>query len=80
MKDETEESRRLMATVINVIPGSREDLEFKYGQVWDTDQLITDFTVIGFMSPYVLVRRCKDGREGTLMFQHKPRFYFWFQE
>ena len=36
MIDDTETIRRQMVATINADPGSRLDLEAKYGQVWDT--------------------------------------------
>ena len=56
----------------------RQRLETSYGQVWDTAQLSEQFEVLGFMAPYVVVRRKSDGRKGSLEFQHSPRFYFNF--
>ena len=79
MNDPTETIRRERLAEINVVPGSREDLESKYGQVWDTDQLSEDFQVIGFMAPIIAVRRRSDGVKGSLEFQHSPRFYFNWQ-
>ena len=76
--DETEGKRREMLREINVEPGSREDLELKYGQVWDTQQLTADFTAEGFMAPYVVATRKSDGVKGSLMFQDSPRFYWGF--
>lgn len=78
MSDETEPIRRQRIVEINAEPGSREALEATYGQVWDTQQLGADFEVIGFMAPYVVVRRKADGVKGSLEFQHFPRFYFNF--
>ena len=78
MSDTTESIRRKMLTEINADPASRENLEQKHGQVWDTGQLQEDFEVIGFMSPMVAVRRKADGVKGSLMFQGSPRFYFGF--
>ena len=72
MTDPTEPARRQMLAEINAAPGSREDLEAKHGQVWDTDQLQDDFEVIGFMAPLVVVRRKGDGVKGSLMFQARP--------
>jgi hypothetical protein len=34
--------------------------------------------VIGFLAPFVVVRRKIDGVKGSLEFQHHPRFYFGF--
>ena len=79
MSDPTESIRRQQLAEINAQPGSREALEVEHGQVWDTQQLGRDFTVEGFMAPYVVVRRKVDGQRGSLMFQHDPRFYFGFQ-
>jgi len=82
--DETEPIRRSRLAEISSAVASndreteRKRLEAKYGQVWDTDQLSADFEVLGFMAPYVVVRRKSDGRKGSLEFQHYPRFYFNF--
>ena len=79
MDDQTEAIRRDQVQQVNAEAGSREALEAEHGQVWDTTQLASDFEVLGFMSPYVIVRRKTDGVKGSLMFQHHPRFYFSFQ-
>jgi hypothetical protein len=55
-----------------------EYLRQEYGQVWNTEQLQIDFEVIGFMAPWVKVKRRSDGVEGTLLFDHYPRLYFSF--
>ena len=78
MHDETESIRRGLVQGINSDPGSREALEAKHGQVWDTQELGKDFEVLGFMAPFVVVKRKSDGAKGSLMFQHSPRFYFSF--
>jgi len=78
MNDPTENIRRKMVEEINADPGSREVLEEEHGQVWDTDELTRDFTVDGFMAPFVVVIRKSDGVKGTLQFQHDPRFYYGF--
>ena len=79
MNDITEAIRRQRLVEINLVPGSREALEAEHGQVWDTEQLADDFEVIGFMAPYVVVRRRADGVKGSLEFQHNPRLYFAWQ-
>jgi hypothetical protein len=79
MSDPTEPLRRKRLAEINAQPGSREALEAQFGEVWDTQQLAQDFEVIGFMAPYVVVRRRADGLKGSLEFQHEPRFYFNWQ-
>jgi hypothetical protein len=78
MTDPTEDIRRQMLDEINAAPGSREYLEYKHGQVWDTTQLQEDFEVLGFLAPVAVVRRRADGVKGSLMFQGSPRFYFGF--
>jgi hypothetical protein len=78
MTDETEDIRREMVAEINSQPGSREALEAAHGHVWDTTQLAADFEVLGFMAPFVIVRRKSDGKKGSLEFQHSPRFYYSF--
>jgi len=57
---------------------TRNYLETAYGQVWDTSELQKDFAVIRFMAPYVEVTRKSDGKSGTLLFDHMPRFYYSF--
>jgi hypothetical protein len=79
MSDPTEAIRRQQLAEINAEPGSREFLEAKHGQVWNTDELQEEFQALGFMAPYVIVRRKSDGRKGSLLFQANPRFYFGFQ-
>ena len=79
MSDPTETIRRQQVAEINLQPGSREALEDKHEQVWDTQELREDFDVLGFMAPYIGVRRKLDGVKGSLTFQHDPRFYFGFK-
>lgn len=73
------EVRRALVNAINQDPKSREDLETQFGQVWNTKELQQDFSVEGFVAPFVIVRRKSDGKEGSLVFQHHPRFYFGFE-
>jgi hypothetical protein len=79
MTDETETLRRQRLAEINVKPGSREALEVQHDQVWSTDELREEFEVLGFMAPYIVVRRRSDGVKGSLEFQHNPRFFFNWQ-
>lgn len=76
MSDATESIRREMVKEINHEPGSREDLEQKHGQVWDTQEMQEEFEPLGFMAPLIVVRRRSDGIKGSLKFQHNPRLYF----
>lgn len=80
MADQTETIRRAMTAAINAEPGSREDLEERYGDVWDTSQLQEHFSVLAFCAPYCVVSRKLDDAQGTVMFQHNPRFYYSFKQ
>ncbi len=77
--DPTESIRREMVKEINAVEGSREQLEAKHGQVWDTKEVQNDFSVEGFLAPFVSVKRKSDNVKGTLEFQHDPRLYFNFK-
>ncbi|MEI8375320.1 MAG: hypothetical protein WCJ35_21070 [Planctomycetota bacterium] len=79
MFDPTEYIRMTLLVKINSVPGSREALEAKHGQVWDTDQLGDDFDVIGFSAPLVVVCHKSDDQKGSLLFQAEPRIYFSFE-
>ena len=73
--DPTEEIRR--GLIAQGVP--HDDLEAVLatgGQVWTTEQMREEFEAIGFMAPYVVVRRKADGLKGSLEFTHSPRFYF----
>jgi hypothetical protein len=56
------------------------ELESRYGKIWDRQGLKQDFTVLGFLAPYVMVREKATGKKGSLEFIHSPRFYFNWQE
>ena len=79
MSDPTEAIRRQEVAEINAEPGSREALAAEYGQVWNTSELQQEFEALGFMAPYIVVRRKSDGQKGSLKFQHSPRLYCSFQ-
>lgn len=80
MNDPTEQLRRERLAEIAAEATSREYLEARHGQVWDTAELTRDFAVIGFAAPLVVVRRKADGVKGSLEFQPHPRLYFNFEE
>jgi hypothetical protein len=63
----------------SVSEASREVLEAQHGQVWNTEELSRDFEVVGFIAPFVVVRRKSDGKTGSLEFQNQLRFYFNFR-
>lgn len=75
MTDETESFRREMLETGQPY----RDLA-RAGQRWDTGQLRAEFEVLGFLAPFVVVRRKSDGARGCLEFTHSPRFYFNFVE
>lgn len=71
----TDGMRMHLAAVIN-----REGVPDSYdGPLWDTEGLKSEFEVLGFAAPYVVVRRRSDGEKGSLMFVHSPRVYFDYQ-
>lgn len=73
MSDPTEDTRRELQYLVNSghIPPE--------GQTWTTEQLREEFEVLGFMAPFVVVRRKSDQVRGTLTFRHHPRVYFDFE-
>lgn len=79
MSDPTEDAHRKRLAEITAEAGDRAALEAKYGQVWDTAELAREFIVIGFLSPYVVVKRKDTGQKGSLEFQPTPRFYHSFK-
>lgn len=79
MSDQTETIRRQQFAEINSDPGCRANLEAKHGDVYDTSELQEAFSVLGFLSPYVIVQRKSDLTKGSMKFQHSPRFYFGFE-
>jgi len=44
-----------------------------------TDELREQYEVLGFLAPFVVVKRKSDGVKGSMEFTHNPRFYFNFQ-
>lgn len=80
MVDPTESIRRQQVAEINSNPSERELLEQQHGQVWNTQELQQDFSVLGFLAPYVVVQRKSDNVKGSLTFQHSPRYYFSFKK
>jgi hypothetical protein len=86
MQDETESIRR--ARVVELNQGlnpeeaqRRAELEAQYGKVWTTKEMAEEFEGIGFMAPYLVVKRKSDGKKGSLEFCHMPRFYFnWIED
>ena len=74
--DPTEAARR------DILPDMPAELAARVAageQVWTTEQMQADFEAIGFMAPFIVVRRRSDGAQGSLQFAHRPRFYFGWQ-
>jgi hypothetical protein len=84
--DPTEGPRRALLVAVNAeareaiedaAPADpRKALEARHGRVWDTAELQADFAVLGFLAPFVVVRRKADDARGSLEFCNRPRFYF----
>ena len=66
------------AAIAEVSADPRVELEALYGKLWDTTEMGADFSVSGFMAPYVIVQRKSDGVKGSLLFQNSPRLYHSF--
>ena len=79
MADQTEAIRKSLVQTLNAEPGSREDLTTRYGDVWDTQELQENFSVLAFSAPFCIVSRKSDGVRGSVLFQHSPRFYHSFK-
>jgi len=76
--DPTEVKRRELMSEMSAAPLTREELQERWGDVWDVKELREDFSVEGFLAPFVTVTRKSDNVKGSLMFQGNPRFYFSF--
>lgn len=76
--DPTETTRRAMCEAMKTADPDKAALEAEYGKVWDTNELSAEFSVEGFMAPFVVMTRKSDGVRGSMMFRSHPRFYFGF--
>lgn len=45
-----------------------------------TEEMLDQYTVIGFSYGMCVVQRKSDGMKGTLDFDHEPRYYYNFVE
>lgn len=77
--DSTEQARRELVQEVNQ-DTERAKLEEKYGEVMTTSMMQSLYDVEGFLAPFIVCRRKSDGKRGTLMFSHSPRYYFSWQE
>lgn len=57
---------------------TRQELEKIFGKdnVWNTEEVIKEFEILTFSAPYCIARKISTGEIGSLLFQHRPRFYF----
>jgi hypothetical protein len=78
MSDPTESIRRTMIETGQ--PYDDLSRAMLYGKLWSIDELRQEFDVLGFLAPFVVVRRKSDGANGTCEFIHSPRVYFNFVE
>jgi hypothetical protein len=76
MKDPTEAVRRMMIET----DAPARDLQRWKGKHIDTETLRRDYEVLGFLAPFVLLRRKADGKRGQMEFTHQPRVYFDWRE
>jgi hypothetical protein len=74
--DPTEQARR---DLLDEMPAECVAAIGRSERVWDRDAMTAEFEVIGFLAPFVIVRRRSDGKKGSLMFTHRPRYYFGFE-
>lgn len=80
-EDDLESMRRQMWKQLNEQRvKDKIEAEEKFGIVWDTQELQRDYTVIGFLAPFVVVYRKSDGKKGSLLFQDSPRYYHSWSE
>lgn len=81
MNEATEMYRRQKFLSLNRESANRAKLQERHGQVWDHEQMQKEFSVRGFLAPYVMVTNKETGARGVLEFQNSPRFYFrWTEE
>jgi len=73
--------RKVGQAVHNILADDdRAVMEARWGQVWNTTELQEDFSIKGFLAPFVIVERKSDGVRGTMTFSHSPRWYYDFKE
>ena len=76
MADQTEAIRKQMVAELNSEDNTKTELEAKHGQIWTTSEMQEEFDALGFMAPFIIVRKRDTGERGSLMFTHSPRYYF----
>lgn len=76
MADQTEAIRKQMVVELNSEENTKAELEAKHGKVWTTSEMQEEFEALGFMAPFIIVRKRDSGETGSLKFTHSPRYYF----
>ena len=79
MSDPTESIRKQMVAELNSEEATKAELKEKHGRVWTTSEMQEEFDALGFMAPFIIVRRKDTDERGSLMFTHSPRLYFSWQ-
>ncbi len=68
MADETEQLRKERIVSIQDSDNSRQALQSRVGRTWNTTELQEDFEPLGFLAPYIVVRRKGDQVKGSMEF------------
>lgn len=78
VSDPTEPTRRQMIETGQPAADLAAELGID-GPTWTTETVSLEFEILGFMAPFVVVRRKSDRQKGSLEFTHSPRVYFNWQ-
>lgn len=73
MSDPTEMARRLLLAIDHPALAAQSA-----ERTLTTAELTAEYDVLGFLAPFVVVRRKADGVKGSMEFTHNPRKYFNF--
>ncbi len=68
MSDPTEHLRKERIVSIQDSDNSRQALQSRVGQTWNTSELQENFEALGFLAPYIVVRRKVDQIKGSMEF------------
>lgn len=85
-RDPTEEVRKLIIAARDTVLHDLSSAEIIAGiknhfpDACNTDELQEQYTVNGFMAPFISCTRKSDGKKGMMEFLHNPRIYFDFTE
>ena len=74
-EDLTEAQRRAL-----LASGHPERKAAEADRLLTTEELSVEYEVLGFLAPFVVVKRKSDGVKGSMEFTHSPRRYFNFVE